>query len=78
MGANVTLRPEPGEEQSGEKQISETFRHEDIAKVAYALWESNGCPQGSAECDWLEAERQLRHSKMPYIERERLIANRHC
>jgi hypothetical protein len=27
-----------------------------IAERAYALWEARGCPHGSAEQDWLEAE----------------------
>jgi hypothetical protein len=33
---------------------------QDIAKLAYALWEERGMPEGSAEEDWIEAERQLR------------------
>jgi hypothetical protein len=28
-----------------------------IAELAYALWEARGCPHGSSEQDWLEAER---------------------
>jgi len=32
----------------------------DIARLAYALWERRGCPSGSPETDWLEAEAQLR------------------
>lgn len=30
-----------------------------IAELAYYLWEARGKPDGSAEEDWLEAERQL-------------------
>ena len=33
---------------------------QDIAKLAYAFWEERGMPVGSAEEDWIEAERQLR------------------
>ena len=33
---------------------------EGIAFRAYQLWIDRGCPQGSAESDWFEAERQLR------------------
>ena len=33
---------------------------QDIAKLAYALWEERGVPDGSAEEDWIEAERRLR------------------
>jgi hypothetical protein len=30
-----------------------------IANLAYHLWKARGCPEGSAEMDWLEAERQV-------------------
>lgn len=33
---------------------------EDIAARAYALWERNGRPEGSAEADWLQAEAELK------------------
>jgi hypothetical protein len=32
---------------------------EDIARLAYQIWEERGRPIGSAEVDWYEAERQL-------------------
>ena len=32
---------------------------EDIARLAYQIWEERGRPAGSAEVDWYEAERQL-------------------
>jgi DUF2934 family protein len=39
---------------------------EDIARLAYHIWEGRGRPLGSAEVDWYEAERQLqaRRSEM--------------
>ncbi len=33
--------------------------NEDIEALAYALWESRGCPEGSADEDWLRAEQEL-------------------
>jgi hypothetical protein len=33
---------------------------DDIANLAYALWQRRGSPEGTAEVDWLEAEAQLR------------------
>ena|SRR5215472_1859317 len=39
-----------------ERQLS----HEEIARVAYSLWEARGCQGGSAEEDWRRAEQQLR------------------
>jgi hypothetical protein len=32
--------------------------HEYIQMLAYRIWEGRGRPEGSAEQDWLEAERQ--------------------
>ena len=34
--------------------------HRSIGELAYSLWQSRGCPEGSAEQDWLDAEKQLR------------------
>lgn len=31
----------------------------EIAEAAYRRWVEHGCPQGSAEEDWLEAEKEL-------------------
>ena len=39
----------------------ETSMH-DIAKLAYVLWQQRGCPYGTPEFDWFEAERKLRES----------------
>ena len=34
---------------------------QDIANLAYALWQQRGCPEGSPEQDWIEAERSVRN-----------------
>jgi hypothetical protein len=39
--------------------------HEDIAALAYELWEECGGGDGGAEEDWFEAERQLRAPQPP-------------
>ena len=36
-----------------------TVTHEDIARLAYSLWESRGYQGGSPIEDWLRAEREL-------------------
>jgi hypothetical protein len=36
------------------------LHHEEIARVAYALWEERGCPDGAHEEDWLRAELAVR------------------
>jgi hypothetical protein len=33
--------------------------HRSVDEIAYQLWQARGCPPGSAEQDWLEAEKQL-------------------
>jgi Protein of unknown function (DUF2934) len=33
--------------------------HRSIGELAYRLWQARGCPEGSAERDWLDAEEQL-------------------
>jgi hypothetical protein len=37
--------------------------HRSIDELAYRLWQSRGCPEGSAEQDWLDAEKQLRSAR---------------
>ena len=32
---------------------------EEISLRAWELWQEHGCPNGSADSDWLEAEREL-------------------
>jgi hypothetical protein len=44
-----------------------TVKREQIAKLAYVLWEQRGSPYGSPEVDWLEAERELEESS--YVSR---------
>ena len=34
---------------------------EQIANLAYQLWQARGCPEGSPEEDWYRAEEQLRN-----------------
>jgi hypothetical protein len=36
------------------------FGHNDIAKRAYEIWQSRGCPEGSSEEDWFRAAAELR------------------
>jgi hypothetical protein len=31
-----------------------------ISDLAFHLWHARGCPEGSADVDWAEAERQVR------------------
>jgi len=39
--------------------MKEKYTHEEIARLAYELWEHRGRPLGSPGIDWHEAERAL-------------------
>jgi hypothetical protein len=43
-------------------EVPESSMQEDLAKLAYGLWQERGCLEGSPEVDWIEAERRLRQS----------------
>jgi len=36
---------------------------EDIAALAYALWQEQGCPEGAHEQNWLRAEQELTENR---------------
>jgi hypothetical protein len=36
---------------------------EQIAALAHALWRERGCPDGSPEDDWFQAERRLEQDR---------------
>jgi len=74
---SATMTPKPGSAQrepesntskptpavgGSQTQPSGTSMQEDIARLAYALWQQRGCPSGSAEHDWFAAEEKLRQS----------------
>ena len=40
--------------------MNEKYTQDQIAILAYQLWESRGRPLGSPEIDWYAAERKLR------------------
>ena len=42
----------------GENQMDQ---QQEIAQLAYSLWQQRGCPEGSASQDWIEAEERLRN-----------------
>lgn len=54
----------PQEKPPADTGINELYQdapsHDEIARLAHALWEARGGGDGGAEEDWLEAERQLR------------------
>lgn len=59
MAKQRTGTPSTNEAHSSLLERSVTDSKE-IAILAYRLWQARGCPEGSPEIDWLEAEKQLR------------------
>lgn len=39
---------------------SESLVHEEIAALAYSLWQGRGCPGGTPDEDWFKAEEALK------------------
>ena len=39
--------------------IAQPADQREISKLAYQLWQARGCPEGSPDEDWLEAEGQM-------------------
>ncbi len=37
---------------------------DELAKLAYSLWHKRGCPAGSPEQDWAEAEQVLKNGDL--------------
>ena len=56
------LEPRRASQAESSDQRSQTPMREDIARLAYGLWQQRGCPADSAERDWIEAEQQLRQA----------------
>jgi hypothetical protein len=46
------------------REANDALLHDEIARLAYALWEARGGGDGNAEKDWLEAERRLRETQV--------------
>ena len=38
--------------------------HDDIATLAYMLWQRRGCAHGSDQEDWFRAEDELKHGRV--------------
>jgi Protein of unknown function (DUF2934) len=60
-----TQSPSPSTESPASfSPSSDVLAQNSVAQLAYALWQQQGCRDGSAEKDWLEAEQKLRDSSI--------------
>ena len=47
------------------REANPALSHDEIAALAYALWQARGGGDGFAEQDWLQAERRLQERLEP-------------
>jgi hypothetical protein len=47
--------------ESPEPNVLETVSEDAISALAYQLWHQRGCPIGSDQEDWFQAEQELRN-----------------
>ncbi len=59
-GPEPATRPAPPTTELHEARHVDPPSHEQIAMLAYSLWEESGCTNGSADSDWFRAEEKLR------------------
>jgi hypothetical protein len=57
--------PDSLPDETSQPDVLETANSMDIRVLAYHLWEARGCPEGSPELDWFQAEQQLREQPQP-------------
>jgi hypothetical protein len=48
-----------GDTLSAQTKSTSSPEHEQVAVLAYALWQKRGSPEGSPDEDWFQAEREL-------------------
>ena len=65
QGTKIALKPYATTESLDESALIdvEPENQEEIVALAYQLWQHRGCPIGSPEQDWFQAERQLQDRK---------------
>lgn len=59
MATATALLNKPVQESKSKNSATAAPEPDRVAKLAYSLWESRGCPIGSPEEDWLKAEQEL-------------------
>lgn len=59
MASTTALSNRPASELQHTDTATRSPEPNQIAGVAYTLWEARGCPVGSPEEDWFKAEQKL-------------------
>jgi hypothetical protein len=58
--ASRALKIDSKKSDSSRRNASESVNENDIATLAYQLWQERGCPIGAGQEDWFRAEQVLR------------------
>jgi hypothetical protein len=56
MSARPIVLPNSVQRETKREPAMKHSPEQDIANLAYALWQQRGCPEGSPEEDWLQAQ----------------------
>ena len=59
-GRAMKIDPKSALQSNAESIATDEIPREEIARRAYELWQARGCPIGSEQEDWLQAESELR------------------
>lgn len=57
--AAISQRKSKHVEAASAPPVEQSYPHEEIARLAYSLWEQRGCEPGSPLEDWLQAEKEV-------------------
>jgi hypothetical protein len=56
--------PSPAQEAHSDlESLLAALEHERITALAYFLWQQRGCPEGSPDEDWFQAQQHIRESR---------------
>jgi hypothetical protein len=69
--AGSTIPDKASQKERADESRPKTPTHDDIARLAYAIYVGNGSRDGHDEQDWLEAERMLTSGEADDIPRPR-------
>lgn len=50
-------------------QLANPAPQASVARRAYQIWQSHGCPEGTADDDWRQAEAEMRRENASYADR---------
>lgn len=63
----LKIDPKPSKQEStttaAQTESIQNLKPEEIATRSYELWQERGCPIGSPEVDWFQAEEELRNRR---------------